>query len=61
MSNWTEIKDGNDVSIDNVWGNIHILYGSDDFGNNYISVPVEFITGVLIEAGYDIQTPPEDE
>ena len=61
MSNWIEIKDSNDVSIDGVWGDIHILYSTDDFGNNYISVPIEFITEVLIEAGYEVNRPVEDE
>ena len=57
MSNWIEIKDSEDVSIDNVWGNVHILYSSDDFGNNYISVPIEFIVGALSESGYKVTKP----
>jgi len=61
MSTWIEIKDDNDVSVDKVWGDIHILYGTDDLGNNYISVPIELITGALIEAGYEINRPTEDD
>ena len=61
MSTWIEIKDSNDVSVDRAWGDIRILYGTDDLGNNYISVPIELIAGALIEAGYEINIPTEDD
>ena len=57
MSNWIEIKDAEDVNADNAWHDVHILYGSDDFGNNYITVPVKFIIKALTEVGYKITEP----
>lgn len=58
MSTWIEIKKQGDVEYDSLpmtEDTIDILYSSDDFGNNYISVPVKFILKVLTDNGYEIK------
>lgn len=58
MSTWIEIKKQGDVEYDSLplpEDTIDILYSSDDFGNNYVSVPVSFIIKVLRDNGYEIK------
>ena len=46
MSIWHIIKHQCDVELSKE-GTIEILYKSDDAGNHYVDVPVEFIREVL--------------
>ena len=46
MSTWINIKKQEDVEYDEgliTEASIDVLIGDDDFGNNYVSIPVEFI------------------
>ena len=57
MSTWLEIKKQEDVEYDScpmTEDSIDIFIGNDDFGNNYVTVPVSFIINVLKENGYEI-------
>ena len=57
MSTWIDIKDQDDVDFDEspmTEATIDVLYSSDKFGNNYISIPVSFIINVLKQNGYEI-------
>ena len=47
MSTWTEIKDKDDVDYDVIENMINVLFSSDDFGNNYISIPLGYIIEAL--------------
>ena len=47
MSIWKTIKDKEDIEYDSDTETIDILIGGDEQGNNYISVPVEYIINVL--------------
>lgn len=58
MSTWIDIKEQDDVEYDSLpmtEDTIDILYSSDKFGNNYISVPVRFIIKVLRDNGYEVE------
>ena len=50
MSNWIEIKEPSDITIDKETGMVHILIGFDDFGNNYVEFPLEFIDEAVTRA-----------
>ena len=47
MSNWIEIKKQEDVELSGDGKTIEVLYSSDEHGNNYIDIPIEFIKSVL--------------
>jgi hypothetical protein len=47
MSTWITIKDKEDIDYDPKDNTIDVLYSDDKFGNNYISIPVEFIKEIL--------------
>ena len=49
MSTWKTITDKDDVDYDPNDDTIDVCIGSDQFGNNYISIPVEFIKELLNE------------
>lgn len=58
MSTWIDIKDQDDVDFDSTpmtEETIVICYSTDDFGANYVSVPVKFIIAVLEKNGYEIK------
>ena len=58
MSTWINIKDQEDVELDEspmTEATIDVLYSSDKFGNNYISIPVSFIINVLKQNGYGVE------
>ena len=57
MSHWIEIKDSTDVSLSLVKDEVHVYIGYDDFGNNYVSVPISFIIDALSELGYKVTKP----
>jgi len=47
MSTWITIKDKEDIEYDPEAKTIDVLINSDNFGNNYVSIPVEFIKEIL--------------
>ena len=47
MSTWTEIKDKDDVNYDIIDDTIDVLISTDDFGNNYVSIPLAYIIEAL--------------
>jgi hypothetical protein len=58
MSTWIIIKDQEDVNYDYSTFSevtIDVYIESDDFGNNYVSIPVSFIIKVLRDNGYEIK------
>jgi hypothetical protein len=58
MSTWITIKEQEDVDYDSLpmtEDTIDVLYSTDDFGVNYISIPVSFILKVLRDNGYEIK------
>lgn len=42
MSEWIQIKDRNDVDLSDDEKFVHILFETNEFGNRYIEVPIEF-------------------
>jgi hypothetical protein len=58
MSTWIEIKKQEDVEYDSgvmTEDSIDVFIGDDNFGNNYITIPVRFILKVLTDNGYEIK------
>ena len=49
MSMWYKIKDQEDVEISEDGKTIDVLFGGDHNGNNYVEIPIEFITNVLTQ------------
>ena len=47
MSIWKEIKQEDDISFDKRDDTIDVLYDTDNTGNYYISIPVEFIRNLI--------------
>ena len=43
MSTWIEIEDSGDVDLSEDGKEMHVLYSNDDCGNNYVSIPIEFV------------------
>ena len=56
MSQWKDIRDKDDVSYDPGTKTIDVLVSEDEFGNNYISIPLEFIYNIINEIGGNEQT-----
>lgn len=57
MSTWIHIKEQEDVDFDEspmTEATIDVLYSTDDFGANYVSIPVSFVLKVLKDNGYKI-------
>ena len=54
MSKWTEIDDSYHVNYDKADKTINVLYDYDDFGNNYITIPLAFIIEELEKNGYKV-------
>jgi len=58
MSTWINIKDQEDVDYDSLpltEATIDVCYSNDNFGANYVSIPVKFIIKVLEDNGYEIK------
>ena len=56
MSTWIGITKQEDVDYSKgVEDVIDIFIGNDNFGNNYVTVPVTLIIKVLKENGYEIK------
>ena len=49
MSTWITIEHKDDLGFDPDENTIDVCIGSDKFGNNYVSIPVEFIKELLNE------------
>ena len=47
MSIWKEIKQEDDINFDKRDDTIDVLYDTDNTGNYYISIPVEFIRNLI--------------
>jgi len=47
MSLWYEIKNKDDVELSEDGTEVDVLFNSDGFGNQYISIPVEFLVELL--------------
>ena len=47
MSEWYEIKDQDDVELSEDGKTLDVLFKSDNFGNHYVEIPVEYISKVL--------------
>jgi hypothetical protein len=43
MSEWFKIEDKDDVSLSEDGTTIHVLFASNDWGNQYIEIPLEFL------------------
>lgn len=50
MSIWYEIKDIEDVEISNDGKTLEVLYHTDNQGNWYVDIPIEFVKQRLEEA-----------
>ena len=60
MSTWIEIKKQEDVEYNEspmTAPTIDALISNDKFGNNYVSIPLEFILNVLVKEGFEITYP----
>ena len=51
MSEWFEIKDADNVDLSKDGEEMHILFNTNNFGNQYVSVPIKYIRAVLSERG----------
>jgi len=49
MSTWYEIKDKGDVSLSDDGTEIDVLFGTDSWGNYYVTIPVKFIQETLAQ------------
>ena len=43
MSIWHEIKDQEDVQLSDDGKTIEVCYGSDNQGNLYVDIPIEYV------------------
>jgi len=50
MSIWYEIKDQEDVSVDDQGKWIDICFKTDSQGNHYVTVPIEFVKKAIAES-----------
>ena len=58
MSTWITIKNQEDVEYDSgvmTEDSIDVFLNQDDFGGNYVTIPVSFIIKVLKDNGYEIK------
>lgn len=46
MSEWIEIKDQVDVELSEDGEHIEILFGTNEWGSQYVEVPIKFILGL---------------
>jgi hypothetical protein len=51
MNEWYTVKDSDDVSLSKDGKTIDVLFDSNDWGNVYIEIPVEFIAKLLPPSG----------
>ena len=47
MSTWYEVKNKNNVTISECGKEVHVLYRTDNWGNRYLAIPIEFIKELL--------------
>lgn len=43
MSTWIEIEDESQIEISEDGSCLEVLYSCDDSGNNYITIPIDFM------------------
>jgi hypothetical protein len=61
MSNWHLVKDPKDLEISMDEKFIDVLFETDLSGNNYVSIPIEFIKALLRAKPLDAQVIPQGE
>lgn len=47
MSEWFKIKEQDDVEISEDGKTLEIWFNSNNFGNQYVEVPIEFVKNIL--------------
>jgi hypothetical protein len=47
MSEWFDIESKDDIEISEDGETLEILFNTNKFGNQYVEVPIEFITEIL--------------
>lgn len=47
MSEWYAIENQEDVEISKDGKQLEVLFNSNNFGNCYVEIPIEYITNVL--------------
>ena len=47
MSEWFEIKSQEDVELSDDRESVEVLFNTDQFGNQYVEIPVEFLAELL--------------
>jgi hypothetical protein len=52
MSTWINIRKQEDIEVDEDEHTLDVYIGSDNFGANYISIPVRFILNILKDNEY---------
>ena len=58
MSTWINITKQEDVEYDSgvmTEDSIDVFLSQDNFGANYVSIPIKFILKVLIDNGYEVK------
>ena len=51
MSTWYDITDSDDIDFSGDGKEMHVLYDYDEWGNKYVSIPVEMVREKL-KAGH---------
>lgn len=49
MSEWYEIKKQDDIEISADGKTLEVLFNTNQFGNQYIEIPIKFITKILAQ------------
>ena len=49
MSEWFEVKNKEDVEVYKDRKDLEILFNTNDWGNQYIIVPIEFIKNAMMD------------
>ena len=49
MSEWFEVKNKEDVEVSKDRKDLEILFNTNDWGNQYIIVPIEFIKNAMMD------------
>jgi len=47
MSEWFEIKNQEDVKISEDGKTVDVLFNTNEWGNQYVEIPIEFIMNIL--------------
>jgi len=49
MSTWYNVKEQEDVEVSNDGETLDILFATDEWGNKYVEIPIEFVKKALEE------------